>query len=415
MLRPHGHVLLLACAVACGGPSTSKEPLAPVPGGPLVLISIDGFRADYIGRPEAANLRALAGRGVRAEWMTPVFPSKTYPNHYTIVTGLWPEHHGVVANTMWDSVIGYRFEFTSPRAVADPRWWGGEPIWVTAQRQGRRAAAFFWPGTEAEIGGIRPTWWRRYDASVPNAERVRQVLEWLSLPPDSAPALVTMYFRDVDWRSHEFGPDAPQTDSAIARVDRDLGALVAGIKARGLAGRVNLVVVSDHGMTAVAPERTIYLDDYLDLAAVEVIDWSPVAALAPAGTADAAELYRRLKGRHPQLTVYRREEIPERLHYRAHPRIAPVIAIADEGWSISTRVRATTGRRERGSHGYDPALPSMRALFVADGPAFRDGAVVAPFGNVHVYELMCAVLGLMPAANDGSLDSVRALLVRSDE
>jgi predicted AlkP superfamily pyrophosphatase or phosphodiesterase len=413
MLRLPRSLALLAATLACAATcSCGVSPDAP---GSVVLVSIDGFRADYIERPQAAHLRALARRGVRAEWMTPVFPSKTYPNHYSMVTGLWPEHHGVVANTMWDSAIGYKFELGNDSAIADPRWWEAEPLWVTAERQGLRTAAFFWPGTETPIAGVRPTWWRRYDASVPNADRVRQLLEWLSLPADSAPRLVTTYFGEVDRRGHDFGPDAPETDTAITRVDSAIAALVDGIKARGLAGRVNLVVVSDHGMTPVSDERRIYLDDYLDLSRVEMIDWSPIAALAPRGGADAESLYSALRGRHPHLAVYRREEVPQRYHYRAHRRIAPVIAVADDGWRITTRRWAATAKRERGSHGYDPALPSMRALFVAEGPAFRHGAVVPPFGSVHVYELLCAVLRVRPLPNDGSLDSVRALLVTSDK
>jgi predicted AlkP superfamily pyrophosphatase or phosphodiesterase len=401
-------MLFLLAAVACAGRPAEPAGRAPA----LVLISIDGFRADYIERPPAANLRALAGRGVRAEWMTPVFPTKTYPTHYTMVTGLWPEHHGVVGNTMWDPGIGYRFRFSDPTAVADPRWWGGVPIWVTAERRGLRTAALFWPGTEAAIGGVRPTWWRRYDGSVPNGERVRQLLEWLALPPDSAPRLLITYFDVVDRRGHEFGPDAPETDAAIGQVDSAIGALVAGIEARGLGGQVNLVIVSDHGMAVVAKERTIYLDDYLDLSRVEVIDWSPVAALAPRAGGDPEWLHSALRGRHPRLSVHRRDEVPERYHYREHPRIPPVIAVADDGWEITTRERGSLPHR--GNHGYDPALPSMRALFVADGPGFRDGAVVAPFGSVHVYELLCALLGMRPEPNDGALDSVRALLVTGD-
>jgi predicted AlkP superfamily pyrophosphatase or phosphodiesterase len=312
---------------------------------------------------------------------------------------------------MWDSTIGYRFHFTSERAVSDPRWWAGEPIWVTAERQGRHAAAFFWPGTEAPIGGVRPTWWRRYDGAVPNRQRVEQVLEWLSLPPDSAPALITLYFNDVDWSGHEFGPEAPETDTAIARVDSALGMLVAGLDSLGLRDRVNLIVVSDHGMAPLAPERTIYLDDLIDLSAVDVIDWSPVAALAARATADVESVYRQLRGRHPHLAVYRPEDLPARFHYRDNARIAPVLALADDGWAITTHARARAARRqERGTHGYDPELPSMRALFVAAGPAFRNGVIAPPFRNIHVYELLCAVLGLRPAANDGSLDSVRALL-----
>jgi predicted AlkP superfamily pyrophosphatase or phosphodiesterase len=407
LLRP----LLLASAFTCTVPPLSSRGAVPAAPASLVLISIDGFRADYIHRSEAANLRAVAEGGVRAEWMTPVFPSKTYPGHYTMVTGLWPERHGVVANTMRDSAIGYKFEIGNRRAVTDPRWWAAEPIWVAVERQGRRAAAFFWPGTETAIDGVRPTWWRRYDGSVPNAERIRQLLAWLSLPPDSAPALVTTYFGDVDRAGHDHGPDAPETNAAIARVDSAIGALVAGIGARGLGGKVNLVLVSDHGMAPVSRERTIYLDDYLDLRDVDVIDWSPVAALAPRGAIDAESLYRALHGRHPRLAVYRREAVPERYHYRAHPRIAPVLAVADDGWLVSSRRRdAASARDERGSHGYDPALPSMRALFVAQGPAFRSGAVVAPFGSVHVYALLCEVLGLRPAPHDGALDSVRAVL-----
>jgi predicted AlkP superfamily pyrophosphatase or phosphodiesterase len=215
----------------------------------------------------------------------------------------------------------------------------------------------------------------------------------------------------VDWSGHEFGPEAPETDTAIARVDSALGMLVAGLDSLGLRDRVNLIVVSDHGMAPLAPERTIYLDDLIDLSAVDVIDWSPVAALAARATADVESVYRQLRGRHPHLAVYRPEDLPARFHYRDNARIAPVLALADDGWAITTHARARAARRqERGTHGYDPELPSMRALFVAAGPAFRNGVIAPPFRNIHVYELLCAVLGLRPAANDGSLDSVRALL-----
>jgi predicted AlkP superfamily pyrophosphatase or phosphodiesterase len=327
-----------------------------------------------------------------------------------MVTGLWPEHHGIVGNWMWDSTIGYTFRMSDRRGVADPRWWSGEPLWVTAERQGRRAAAFMWPGTEAEIGGVRPTWWRPYEAVVSEKERVEQILAWLALPPDSAPALILTYFGGVDRKGHDFGPESPEVDSAIAQVDSVVGALADSIAGRG-SEDVNLVVVSDHGMTAVSPDRMIYLDDYLDLSRVRIIDWSPVAALAPLEGTDAEAIYRSLSGRHAHLRVYHRDQIPERYHYRTHRRIAPVIAVADEGWRITSRERAARRHRERGSHGYDPELPSMRAVFLATGPAFGNGVVAPPFGALHVYELLCAVLGLRPAQNDGSIDSVKALLV----
>jgi predicted AlkP superfamily pyrophosphatase or phosphodiesterase len=404
---------MIACAKApAPAPPAPVPARAPIGREAVLLVSIDGFRADYFDRPEAARLRALAAEGVRARWLTPVFPTKTFPNHYSIVTGLYPEHHGIVSNTIRDPKTGRWFRISDAHAVRDSSWWGGEPVWVTAVKQGLRSASFFWPGSEAAIEGVRPTYWKRYDASVPDAERVSGVLDWLSLPPDQAPSFVTLYFSDVDYAGHEFGPDAPETDSAIARVDSAIGTLLAGLDARGLAGRVDIIVVSDHGMTPLSPDRTIYLGDYLDLAGVTVVEASPVAALVPLlGRED--EVYRRLRDAHPHLTVYRKGETPPRWHYRDNPRIPPILAVADEGWRISTQARREGGAGrllERGTHGYDPGAPSMRAVFIARGPSFPHGVVVPAFTNVHLYALMTHLLGVVPAPNDGSLDSVAAVL-----
>ena len=390
-------LLLLLCA-SCQSAS----------GQTVVLVSLDGFRWDYLDRPAAVNLRALAARGVRAKRLVPAFPSKTFPNHSTLVTGLYPEHHGIISNTMWDDEIGKTFSLSAREVMVDPRWWGGEPLWVTAVKTGRTSASYFWPGSDLAIGGVLPTYFHVYDGRVPNATRVRGVLDWLSLPPADAPLFVTMYLSDVDHAGHEFGPDAPQTDSAIARVDSMVGALVTGLAARGLSDKVNVIVVADHGMSATSPDRQIFLDDYIDLTSVIVVDWSPVAAILPrAGHEDS--VYARLRRAHPQLAVYRKNEIPARLHYRDNPRITPILALAADGWSIASHARPLRG--PGGNHGYDNALPSMGALFVAAGPAFRRGVVVEPFQNIHVYELLATITGLTPQPNDGSLDSVRSLLV----
>ena len=378
----------------------------------VLLIGLDGFRADYLERPAALHLRALAARGVRADRMIPAFPSKTFPNHYSIVTGLAPEHHGIVANAMRDPALGL-FRLSDRTAVQTSGWWGGEPIWVTAERQGRRAATYFWPGSEAAIGGVRPSWWYPYDGTRPNADRERQVLEWLALPPDSAPAFIALYFSDTDDAGHRYGPDAPQVDSAIARVDAAVGRLVAGIARLGLTDVVNVIVVADHGMAAVAPERTIVLDDYLDLTTVEIIDLNPVAMITPVD-GDVDRVMRALHGRHPALSVYRRGETPSAFRFRTHPRITPIVAVADDGWSLVTRgartreaaVQAVGG----GAHGYDPRFPSMAALFVAAGPGIAVGRTVPAFQNIHVYPLMAELLRLRPAPTDGALDSVRTIL-----
>ncbi|MGH7674813.1 MAG: ectonucleotide pyrophosphatase/phosphodiesterase, partial [Gemmatimonadales bacterium] len=246
---------LLVAACAAPAPPQQARP-APPDSQAIVLVSLDGFRYDFLDRPAAANLRALAARGVRARWMVPIFPTKTFPNHYSQVTGLYAEHHGIIANTMWDAALGwFSLDDSSAASRADPRWWGGEPLWVTAVKQGKRSATYFWPGSDVEIAGTWPTYWRRYHGGVPNAARVAQVLDWLSLPTDSAPVFITLYLNDVDHEAHDFGPDAPQTDSAIARVDSAMGALARGIEQRGLANRVNVIVVADHGMAATSPER----------------------------------------------------------------------------------------------------------------------------------------------------------------
>jgi predicted AlkP superfamily pyrophosphatase or phosphodiesterase len=378
----------------------------------VLLVSLDGFRADYITRPAAVRLRELAARGVRAERMIPAFPSKTFPNHYTIVTGLRPEHHGIVANSMWDGTIGKKFTISDTLVTHDPRWWGGEPLWVTVERQGKRAASYFWVGSDIEIGGRLPTWWKRYDGRVPNRDRVATVLDWLSLPVDSAPAFVSTYFSTVDDAGHKYGPESPQVDTAIAEVDRQIGALVDGLAARGLSQRVNLIVVSDHGMTTVASDRVIYLDDYIDLSRVDIVDASPVGALAPkAGYED--EAFRRLSGAHPRLQVYRKRDVPARFHFSTHARITSLVTVVDEGWTLTTRAAMRrSGKLSGGAHGYDNELPSMGALFIAAGPDFRKGVVVPPFQNIHLYDLMARLVGVRPAPNDGSPDSTRAMLRR---
>lgn len=403
--------MLLGVLVALGcAPLSTAQPDPQQ----VVLISIDGFRWDYLDRPGAVRLRELAARGVRAERMIQVFPTKTFAAHYSMVTGLHPGEHGILANNIWDDAIGRRFTLSDREVMADPRWWGGEPIWVTAERQGVRAAAYFWPGSDVEIQGVRPTWYRVYNGSTPNDRRVRTVLGWLGRDMVEAPRMVTLYFSDVDNAGHEFGPDAPATDAAIAHVDSQVGMLVDGIAERGIAHRVNLIVVSDHGMAATSRDRQITIDDYLDMRRVRVVDWSPVLALSP-DPDYLDEAYRRLRGAHPHLQVYRKGELPARFHYNDHPRITPIVAVADEGWSITTRAslrQRAPASLDGGTHGYDPELVSMGALFVAQGPAFKEGVTVPPIRSIHLYELMAHILGLQPAPNSGSLEAVRGVLRR---
>jgi predicted AlkP superfamily pyrophosphatase or phosphodiesterase len=397
-------VALLLCTLT-GGAQKSGAPI-------VVLVSFDGWRWDYLVRTQAPNLQALALRGVRAEALVPVFPTKTFPNHYTIVTGLYPENHGIVSNVIADLDFPARFTMSAPTA-RDSRWWGGEPIWVTAIRQKQRSAAMFWPGSEAPIGGVRPTYWRPFDDSVSNAARVTQVLQWLALPEATRPSFITLYFSEVDHAGHRHGPDSPLVFEAARHVDDSLGQLVSGIRKLNLLDRTTFVIVSDHGMSQVAKDRVIFLDDYLNLSTVDVVERSPNLGLLPRSTT-VEHIYRALKDKHPALAVYQRGEIPSHLHYRKNNRIPPIVGLADDGWTITTHMRhlvdLAAGLSDGGAHGYDPSHRSMHGLFVAAGPRVREGMVVPAFESVHVYNFLCELLELIPAENDGDPAVTRKFL-----
>ncbi|HEX6162931.1 MAG TPA: ectonucleotide pyrophosphatase/phosphodiesterase [Vicinamibacterales bacterium] len=402
--------LLALSALAC------RETAVSVPARPiLILISIDGFRWDYLDRFRPPTLGELAKSGVRADGLIPEFPSKTFPNHYTIVTGLRLARHGIISNNMRDANIAGEFSLSNRQVQQDPRWWGGEPIWNTAEQQGLKAGAMFWPGSEAVINGRQATYWMPFDDDMPNSARVNRVLGWLKLPEGQRPSFLTLYFSDVDSAGHRSGPDSADVQDAVQRVDSEIGNLVAGVKAAGLADHVHYVIVSDHGMAGVSPERTIVLDEFIDVEQVEVVDWSPVLALTPKD-GDVEKLYAALKGKHPSLDVYRSSELPAELRLAGHPRLPPVIGIAKEGWSITSRrnlrrwVEDKIRSLARGEHGYDPRVQSMHGLFIANGPRLRSGLRVAAFENVHIYELMCAILGLQPAKNDGDPAVTRDML-----
>lgn len=364
----------------------------------ILLVSLDGFRRDLLDRDAPPALTALANQGVVSEWMTPSFPSLTFPNHYSIVTGLYPEHHGIVSNTMWDSVFNTGFTISSSE-VNKSRWWGGEPIWVTAEKQGVRSASFFWVGSEAEIEGVRPSIYKKYDAGISFAGRVDSVLAWLRLPDTQRPRMISLYFNEPDHIEHTNGPDSPEALAAVLGVDSAIARLVTGLRAQRMYDAVNLIVVSDHGMTTISPDRYLFLSDVTDTLNTRTVDRGPIW-MGRALNGDNAGLVAALK-KLPHVQAWLKKDIPARLHFQASDRITPVVAVADDGWTIS--VGRPVRNKNLGAHGYDNADPQMRALFIAHGPAFKSGVRIPAFPNVDVYSLMTHILGIKPAPNDGSL------------
>jgi predicted AlkP superfamily pyrophosphatase or phosphodiesterase len=397
--------VFLLTIMTCGGPLEARTELTPaVPGNgrpPLILVSIDAYRADYLDRGHSPVLAALADDGVRAKGMRPVFPSLTYPNHYTLATGLYPDQHGMVNNTMHDSVLG---NFSPPNRAAntDGRWWDeAEPIWVTAQKQGLRTASVFYPGTQAEIRGVRPTYWQLFDSSIPPDARVDQVLAWLDLPPAERPRLVSVYFEQLDVAGHTYGPDSLQVDEATVTVDAALGRLVAGLRQRNLFDTTNLIVLSDHGMSATSADRMVLLDQIINVEHIELRSSIVNAGIAPKPGYEA-EVERALLTPHPHLRCWTKENLPRKFHYGRNERIPPIQCVTDDGWMVSTA--ATEAKRTQpllGEHGYDNDEPKMRALFVAHGPSFKQHLTVPVFDNINVYALLTELIGVKPLPNEG--------------
>lgn len=408
--RRSGAILLIALLLgACA--ATTPRPDAPGLPDPVMLISIDGLHPDQVTAQTMPVLHALAESGVRARWMNPSYPTLTFPNHYTLVTGLRPDHHGIVDNTMWDENLG-RFVVSDRKAVETSGWWGGEPIWNLAGKAGLRTAAMFWVGSEAPIDGRQPDEWHRFSKDFGIAQRLQTVLGWFDQPAAQWPRFATLYFEHVDVAGHSFGPGSAEQLAAASEVDTALGELLTGLKKRGLGERINLIVVSDHGMAAASNERVMYLEDLVDGGAIRVIAAGEVVAIQPvAGHESAAEAA--LLGRHGALQCWRREQLPPAWHYGTHPRIPAIVCQADEGWKVFSRASFSRwgGQVKPGSHGYAPELPSMRAAFIAHGPAFRNEVQIEPFDNVDVYSLMTRLLGLSPAANDGSIEALLPALI----
>ena len=410
-------VLLTVCLCGCVQSNWIKD-LRPT----VILISLDGFRSDYLEKYQPPNLSSLAREGVQARWMIPAFPSKTFPNHYTIATGLYPQNHGIVENNVFDKSFNAMFTMSKREEVQNGRWWLGEPIWITVEKQGQKSAPYFWPGSEAEIAGTRPTYWKPYEEGVSNQTRVDTILSWLDLPSNERPTFLGLYFSDIDSAGHDFSPDAIETRNAVLKVDNELGRLIEGLKARGIFKQVNLIIVSDHGMAPQNPADTIVLDELFDARLAEKIIWtSEIVSIFPReGKEDAT--YKALKAKlPPQAKVYRKAELPPRYHYSDSPRIAPLVVLPDEGWTLTTRARfeeaKAKGRQNglRGGHGYDNELPSMRAVFIAHGSAFKKGVVIEPFENIHIYNMMTRILGVTPAPNDGNETLADAALASSPQ
>ena len=299
----------------------------------VLLVSMDGFRADYLEKTYTPNFDNMSKNGIRSEGLIPVFISKTFPNHYSIATGMYPENHGLIANSFYAPDLDKFYSIRDRESVEDGDFYGGEPIWVTAERQGVKTASYFWVGTEAAIAGLHPSIWKRYDQKVPFDDRIDSVMTWFSLPISHRPRLVMLYFHEPDWTGHQYGPNSNETVKQIQRMDGIIGTIMEKAGKLSIADKLNVLVVSDHGMTEVHPEQTIDLSAYTNLSGVTTAGAGPTVFLSADSRKRLTSVYNELQ-QLPNAQVYWKRDIPERWHYRNHERIPEVLIIADEGWTL---------------------------------------------------------------------------------
>ncbi|MGH6614644.1 ectonucleotide pyrophosphatase/phosphodiesterase [Sphingomonas sp.] len=381
----------------------------------LIVISIDGFRADYLDRGLSPTLAKLARDGVRSVGMRPAFPSVTLPNHVTLMTGKTPDHHGVIDNLMMDPAIPGWFGGLDPKVAEDPRWWAGaKPLWITAEEQGVRSADMYWPGAQVPFGGKLPSMGRAPGELSADAE-VDAVLQWLDRPVGSRPRLVTLYFPMVDDAGHSFGPDSKEVNAAIVQADAALTRLVSGLEQRKRRASTNLVVLADHGMIEIPDGQQILIDDFVDISKLVVTTAGAYIGVNPL-PGNEAEVETAMLKPHDHLTCWRKSEIPARFAYGTHPRVPKIFCLAEPGWVVLTKPIAAYMKMHyatgfRGNHGYDQTDPKMAALFVANGPAFKRGATIPAFDNINVYPMLAQVLGVKGEPGDGTLALARDIMV----
>ncbi len=410
--------LLLACSAQAetiedkvqgtGGINTAQQQAKPY----LILVSIDGFRWDYMDRYPTPNMDRIAVNGSKAERLIPVYPTLTFPNHYSIATGLYPAHHGLVANNFPDPKRNKWYSLKNRETVEDRWFYSGEPIWVTAETQGMVAASFFFVGSEAPIKGVSPTHWRNYDKNINGQQRVDQVLEWLTLPEKNRPHMYTLYFEDVDDNSHWHGPDSVENIAAISRVDDYLGRLLDGIQKLPHAQRVNIILVSDHGQSAyLENQRPFILADHVNLNNTIIIEGGSYLFLHldQDQPSRARAIVKTVNEHWNHGRAYLPTETPAQWHVDNNPRFPDVILIPEAGFAVLSTVEMA-GKINAGDHGWAPEASAMHGFFVASGPNIKSGVTLGPINNIDIYPLMLSILGLdAPDTIDGDASKLATI------
>jgi len=403
-LKRHFTVLILFLIVSLTINAQSKNY--------TILISFDGFRWDYSSRGITPNFDFITQNGVHAISLKPCFPSKTFPNHISIITGMYPENHGIIANTFTNPNTGEKYSLWDTVATHNPKWYRGETIWETAKRQGVITASYFWPGAELNLDYRRTDYVENFDYSRPYTERINGTLNWLELPYNKRPHFITLYFDATDTSGHNYGPNSLEVNQSIALEDSMLGLVISGLKKINLLDSTNIIVVSDHGMTELSPQRVINIDELLSGFNFKSSDKGPLMFIYP-DEKMKNEVYTKLKDSENHFKVYWKKDIPEYFHYKDNPLVADIVIIADLGYSIfdNKDIKKYSKKFPGGNHGYDPFQLDMHGIFFAIGPDFKKGYSCGTLNNIDIYPLLAKLLRIFPNNNiDGKLERIEFLL-----
>lgn len=375
----------------------------------VLLISLDGFRWDYLNRGLTPNIQSVIDEGVHAISLRPVFPSKTFPNHISIVTGMYPENHGIISNGFENPFSGDYYTIGNNEQTKNAEWYLGEAVWETLERNNITTASYFWPGTPLNLEYRTPSYFENYEHNRPYKTRIEGIINWLRLPEEKRPHFMTFYFHDTDSYGHEFGPNSPELNKSIQRVDTLIGLVRQRINDIGMANKVNIIIVSDHGMTEVSPEKSINVDTILAGMEYKLHGSGPVMMVE---TDDKETVYNKLKANEEYFKVYTKNKIPEYFHYSKHPFIHDIILVAEINWSLVDNAGLEKyGPYKGGTHGFEKDLIDMHGIFVAAGPLFREGFRTGTLWNIDIYPLICSMFKIEPRSNiDGSLERIGFIL-----
>jgi alkaline phosphatase D len=373
----------------------------------LIMLSLDGFRWDYPDKANTPTLDSLARVGVKAQSLKPCFPSKTFPNHYSIATGLYPDHHGLVLNRFHAEDLKKNYSISKRKTVTDGDFYGGTPIWNLAEEQGLTSATLFWVGASADVNGEQASHWSYYDEELPQQARIDSISKWLSMPESKRPHLIMWYYHEPDATAHKFGPESQNTIALVEQLDMFLNNFFTQMRKLPIYNKLNFIITSDHGMSQLSPDRIILLDKVIDTADLEYADGgNPVYNLkVKDGKLD--KVLNSINNSKKHITAWKHGTVPEMFHYGTNIRTLDITVVSDSGWSIFWSWKQGNGL---GTHGYRNTNKDMHAIFYAAGPAFKNGYKQTTFNNIDIYPLAGKILNLKLPEVDGKIENVKSML-----